>query len=130
MKETSENINSTFSNNLKKEFFVKTKSSRTLSNLEEKKFILSSNLLHKSVKDIKINRLDTLGPFLNNYVYKPIEIKNPSVKKMINECDGYGPYYSHCLLCNNKNLGYFKDLKTDDAVRVLKYIQKSKILIN
>lgn len=94
------------------------------SNLEEKRSIFTN-----SVKSLKTN-LDTQGPFLNNHVLKPVEIKNPYVKQMITQCEGYGPYYSHCLICNNKNLGYFKDLKTDDAVKVLKYIQKSKTCQN
>lgn len=65
--------------------------------------------------------------FLNSREVKEVEIKNPVIKQMISECNGYGPYYSHCPTCKNKNLSYFKDLKTDEAMKVLNYIKKSQI---
>ena len=82
----------------------------------------------KSMKTIFIKtKSDNInGPYLNETKIKLVEIKNPKVKNLIGECEGYGPYYSHCPVCNNKNLGFFKDLRTDDAVKILTFIKKSK----
>jgi len=78
----------------------------------------------------KPKSVEEFGPFLNDQSVKVIEVKNPTVKRLIHECGGYGPYYSRCPVCNNKNLGFFKDLKTDDAVKILSFIKKSKIKQN
>jgi DNA repair exonuclease SbcCD ATPase subunit len=103
-----------------------TKCLTTVNNEEERKTI-NSIKSNKTILSRKAKTMAKSSGFLNDHEIKEIEIKNPRVREMINECDGYGPYYSKCPVCNNKNLSYFKDLKTDDAVKVLKYIKKSKV---
>ena len=55
---------------------------------------------------------------------KKIEIKNPTVKKMLMETKNHGPYYTHCPSCHNKNLNFFQHLKENEAVKILSFIQK------
>ena len=79
--------------------------------------------------DPKINKKtrnnDLLSPFLNVLrIDKKIEIKNPTVKKMLMETKNHGPYYTHCPSCHNKNLNFFQHLKENEAVKILSFIQK------
>ena len=104
--------------------FINIANNNTNSNTEEK----NPHITVKSMKTmmIKTQKESRYGPFLNDTKIKLVEIKNPKVKNLIEKCEGYGPYYSHCPVCNNKNLGFFKDLRTDDAVKILTFIKKSK----
>lgn len=71
----------------------------------------------------------TYGPFLNiNYNYgKGVEIKNPKIKQLLKDIDYYGPYYSHCPSCLNKNLEFYTNMDTERAVTILKYLKNEKI---
>lgn len=104
------------------------KSSKNLAslNLGENMKTATSSKFNKTTFSKKSKQVTEHLGFLNDHLLEKVEIKNPKVKSIIEECEGYGPYYSRCPVCNNKNLSYFKDLKTDDAVRVLNYIKKSK----
>jgi len=69
----------------------------------------TNNFIHnteeKNTSPIKTRKTksESYGPYLNNQNVKKIEINNPKIKHLINECEGYGPYYSRCPMCNNKN---------------------------
>jgi len=59
-----------------------------------------------------------------------IEIHNPKVKKLLKEIKNPGPYYSHCTPCKNKNLGYYKYLKEEDAIRILNMVKDENLKKN
>jgi hypothetical protein len=87
----------------------------------------SSNI-KKSKNKIKIEN-KKLSPFLNSTLVdfeKKIEIKNPIVKKYLESINFYGPYYSHCPPCGNKNLEYYKKMNQDNAIKIIQFIKKSK----
>jgi hypothetical protein len=68
------------------------------------------------------------GPFLNVLgPEKKVEIRNPTVKRMLDETVNHGPYYTHCPSCQNKNLTFFQHLKEHEAVKIIKYIQEDKL---
>lgn len=70
----------------------------------------------------------TYGPFLNvTYEYdKKIEIKNPEVKRLLDDVNYYGPYYSHCPSCRNRNLEFYQTIDPPHCLDILNYIKKSR----
>lgn len=71
----------------------------------------------------------TYGPFLNfNYdaYYKNIEITNPKIKKKLTELNYYGPYYSHCPSCRNKNLEFYEMMEPTQCLKLLAQLKKTR----
>ena len=71
----------------------------------------------------KDNKSGTMTNFLHIKKIESIEIKNPKLKCLLDECTRLGPYYSKCKSCNNKNLNFYKDMKYENAEKLLKYIK-------
>jgi hypothetical protein len=69
------------------------------------------------------------GSFINidyDKIYKKIEVKNPAIKKLLQDIDYYGPHFSHCPSCKNKNLEFFKNMESGQAIKLLTYIRDNK----
>ena len=62
--------------------------------------------------------------FLNAVQVKTVEVKNKQIKKLLNDCDGRGPYYSHCTSCNNRNLEFITKIKVEEATKILGFIKE------
>jgi hypothetical protein len=76
----------------------------------------------------KTNSENNYGPFLNITGFeKKIEIKNPLVKKLLDDTKNHGPYYTHCPSCQNKNLSFFQHLKEKEALKIITYIKEEKL---
>jgi hypothetical protein len=68
------------------------------------------------------------GPFLNiNSNVKKVEIKNKEVKSLVEECNNFGPFYSHCPSCNNRNLSFYQNMNSDNAVKLLTFIRDKRL---
>ena len=81
-------------------------------------------------KNMKIKREDNeqqFGTFLNfdhNSFYKKTKISNPIVKKNLEFINYYGPYYSYCPPCLNRNLEYYNNLEPNQSLKLINYIKK------
>jgi hypothetical protein len=75
----------------------------------------------------------TYGPFLNikNEYEQEIEIKNPEIKRSLEDINYYGPYFSHCPMCRHKNLDFYQTMEPHQCMKLLNYLkmEKSKIKI-
>lgn len=68
------------------------------------------------------------GPFLNiNSNVKKIEIKNREVKNLVEECNNFGPFYSHCPSCNNRNLSFYQNMNSENALKLLTFIRDKRL---
>lgn len=77
---------------------------------------------------IKTNSKENYGPFLNILGFeKKIQIKNPLIKKLLDDTQNHGPYYTHCPSCQNKNLSFFKHLKENEAMKIITFIKEEKL---
>ena len=98
-------------------------------------FDLNSENMNKNTNDFKSSaglnltkqnrKSGTRTEFLHIKKIMDVEIKNEKLKCLINECPRFGPYYSKCQTCNNKNLVFFKDMKYENAEKLLRYFKKS-----
>jgi hypothetical protein len=88
------------------------------------------------LKKIKINQKDEkYGPFLNfdnEKFYKRIKINNPVIERQLDNINFYGPYYSYCPPCLNRNLEYYNYLEPNQCLKLIQYIRKirKKNIIN
>jgi len=68
-----------------------------------------------------------LGQFLNiNSNVKKLELKNKDVKELFEEINNFGPYFSHCPSCNNKNISFYQNMKSENAIKLLSYLRDYK----
>ena len=104
------------------------------SNFIPSKIALNSNLIKNKTKKLNKKKLlqieeSKYGPFLhsNNQLFnKKVTIDNPIIKKNLESINYYGPYYSYCPPCRNKNLEYYKNLDQPKAIELIHYIKKAK----
>jgi len=98
---------------------IETKTAGKLLDSPNKKTISSI----KFVKEKAVSKTE-YGPFLNIVRnIKKVEIKNKEVKDLVEECNNFGPYFSHCPSCNNRNLEFYQNMKSDNALKLLKFIR-------
>ena len=96
--------------------------------------IIPQNYRTQSVKQKRTKKIikfdnSNFGPFLNSNsesFYKKIEIKNPIVKKNLENINFYGPYYSYCPPCGNKNKEFYNKMDQENAIDLIQFIKKSR----
>ena len=104
------------------------------SNFIPSKITSNANLILNKAKKLNKKKLlqieeSKYGPFLhsNNQLFnKKVTIDNPIIKKNLESINYYGPYYSYCPPCRNKNLEYYKNLEHGKAIELIQFIKKSK----
>jgi hypothetical protein len=75
----------------------------------------------------KTNKTSTnLGQFLNITHDKEVIISNPIVKRSLEQIDYWGPKYSHCPSCRNRNLSFYETLHPKESLRLIDYIKSVK----
>ena len=57
---------------------------------------------------------------------KKIKVKNPLVNRNLESINFYGPYFSYCPPCYNKNIEYYNNLEVNQCVGLLHHIKKMK----
>ena len=81
-------------------------------------------------KKLKIEINNKIVPFLgtdyNNFI-KKVEIVNPIINKNLESINYYGPYFSHCPPCYNRNLNYYKNLEINQCLEIIHHIKKSRM---
>ena len=61
---------------------------------------------------------------------KKLSIKNPLVDKNLENINFYGPYFSYCPPCYNKNIEYYNNFEINQCLELLHHIRKLKIKDN
>ena len=80
-------------------------------------------------RKLKIDINEIRRPFLysdyQNFI-KKVEINNPIINKNLESINYYGPYFSHCPPCYNRNLIYYKNLEINQCLDIIHHIKKSR----
>ena len=69
----------------------------------------------------------------NNDFYKKVNINNPKVIKYLEGINFFGPYFSFCPPCGNRNLEFYKNLEQNQCLQIIQQIKKNKgknIIVN
>ena len=81
----------------------------------------------KKMKIKKEEKEHKFGPFLNldfDSFYKKTKINNPVIQKNLEFINFYGPYYSYCPPCLNRNLEFYNNLEPNQCLKLIQYIKK------
>ena len=89
-----------------------------------------SNLISRQYQSAIFNKSHK-KPSTNNFmlnsefVKKKFDIKNELVMKQLESINFFGPYYSYCPPCSNRNIDFYKNL---DSQTLVSLVQQIKIL--
>ena len=88
------------------------------------------NKTKKIYKKIELQPIQKENIFLfhNTEFDKVIEITNPKIKRDLELINYYGPRYTHCKLCNNRNLEFYKNSEPNQTLKLLHYLKKVKLV--
>lgn len=73
------------------------------------------------------------GTFLNSNsdaFNKSVEITNPKIKTRLIDLDYWGPYFSHCPSCRNKNFNFYETMEPNQCLKLLNYLKKTRCDLN
>lgn len=65
-------------------------------------------------------------PFLNSNenFYDVIPIKNQKIDQKLKDIDYYGPHFSHCSSCRNKNTDFYNNMEHGQCLQLLGFLKK------
>ena len=90
-------------------------------------YSFNKNILNKISKSNKIINIYNENKNKNGKdIGKINEISNPIIKKSIESINYYGPYFSFCPSCCNKNLEYYNNLEPNHCVELIHFIKKER----
>ena len=95
-------------------------------NKEEGKDLNKSKKILKKI-NLKPLKSENIFLFHNDEFDKVIEITNPKIKRDLELINYYGPLYTHCKLCNNRNLEFYKNSEPNQTLKLLQYLKKIKL---
>ena len=75
----------------------------------------------------KLRTINRTTSFLNSYYdtfYQKIKINNPIIQKNLENINFYGPFYSYCPPCLNRNLDFYNNLEPNQCLKLIHYIRK------
>jgi hypothetical protein len=81
----------------------------------------------KPLKSESYNKIKPLvGTDYQSFI-KKVEITNPIINKNLESINFYGPYFSHCPPCYNRNLDYYKNLEANQCLEIIHHIKKMRM---
>ena len=89
----------------------------------------SSKVRSTSKKKLEKFEESKFGPFLNSNsaaFNKKIEINNPIIKKYLESINFFGPYFSYCPPCRNRNMEFYNKMNHNEAIKLMQYLKKVK----
>ena len=87
-------------------------------------------------KKIDFQRRNNNNIYLNSdydFFNKKIYINNPTILKYLEGINNFGPYFSYCPPCGNRNLEFYKNLEPNQCLQIIQQIKKNKgknIIVN
>ena len=75
----------------------------------------------------KLKSMNRTTSFLNSdseSFYKKCIISNPIIRRNLENINFYGPYYSYCPPCLNRNLEFYNNLEPNQCLKLIHFIKK------
>ena len=76
-------------------------------------------------KDLNQNKRPSLGSDYQSFI-KKTKINNAIINKNLESINYYGPYFSHCPPCYNRNMNYYKNLEINQCIYIIHHIKKNR----
>jgi len=96
--------------------------------IQQSSLPLKTNSLKKRLKPI--NKSTSSGSFnfkYNNEYDKAIEITNPKIKRDLELLNYYGPLYTHCKICHNRNLEFYQNSEPNQTLKLLHFLKRRRL---
>ena len=99
-------------------------------NLIPPKKIIEDEQSTKNKNIFSYNKIRTISrstSFLNSdydSFYRRIKINNPMILRNLENINFYGPFYSYCPPCLNRNLEFYNNLEQNHCLKLIHYIRK------
>ena len=80
-------------------------------------------------KKIDFQNRNNNNIYLNSdydFFNKKININNPTLLKYLEGINYFGPYFSYCPPCGNRNLEFYKNLEPNQCLQIIQQIKKNK----
>ena len=77
----------------------------------------------------KLKSMNRTTSFLNSdweSFYKKCKISNPIIRRNLENINFYGPYYSYCPPCLNRNLEFYNNLEPNQCLKLIHFIKKTR----
>lgn len=89
--------------------------------------IIRKNTKNKNSKEIEKENDKQIFLNSDSHIFnKKIKISNPLVKKYLESINYFGPYYSFCPLCRNRNMEFYNNLEPKSCGHLIQFIKKSR----
>ena len=62
----------------------------------------------------------------DNYKKKKYKIKDRYAMNQLESVNFFGPYYSYCYQCGNRNVDFYKNIDSDTLIEIVGQIKKNK----
>lgn len=92
--------------------------------------ILANKNKINDIRQNKTNKYKTINrttSFLNSdydIFYQKVKINNPVILKNLENINFYGPFYSYCPPCLNRNLDFYNNLEAKQCLELIHYLRK------
>ena len=87
----------------------------------------STNIKSTQRPSSAINSHKEYGKFLNSGSIEPKKfIQSPIIQKELESINFFGPYYSYCPPCSNRNIDYYNNLPQNKCIDMINVIKKAK----
>ena len=83
----------------------------------------TKKIKYNFIKD-KAKYSKTLFGIDHEHFIKKVEINDPIINKNLESINYFGPYFSHCPPCRNRNLEYYRKLEPKQCLDIIHQIKK------
>ena len=89
-------------------------------------FSLNKSILDKTNKSCRLINIKNIynGNKSEKELEKINDIKSPLIRKNIESINYYGPYFSFCPSCRNKNMDFFNNMAPKQCLELVQHIKK------
>ena len=93
---------------------------------DKNKFKFRDTLFRKKLSPINTKS----GAFTSKYNRESnriLEITNPKIKRDLELINYYGPLYTHCNICNNRNIEFYQNSEPNQTLKLLHFLKRIKL---
>ena len=93
---------------------------------DKNNFKFRNTLLRKKLSPINTKS----GAFSSKYnreTNRILEITNPKIKRDLELINYYGPLYTHCKTCNNRNIEFYQNSEPNQTLQLLHFLKRIKL---
>ena len=93
---------------------------------DKNKLKFRDTLLRKKLSPINTKS----GAFTSKYNRESnriLEITNPKIKRDLELINYYGPLYTHCKICNNRNIEFYQNSEPNQTLKLLHFLKRIKL---